>query len=277
MAITCLNISDLLISIEDLPQYEAKPSAQLRKQNSSRPGSRPQTAEELDRIIHQILNTDNYYDMLKIENSATEKDIKKSFKKLALLLHPDKTKHPGAGEAFKAIRNALSILTDPTKRRQYDIYGPEAVFAPSSSCSFRSTFSGKQDGNSSENASEHNSSEGDNGGLYDKTTKYETFTLKLIWPIIFAIILTCVTTSFMHDPSYSLQKSVKYPMLRYTHNLRIPYYVKENFLMENSGLAITQLDNEVEIETITNLQYACYNERSYRKCFSLVWYNLRRV
>lgn len=56
---------------------------------------------------------------------ATDSDIKKAYKKLALQLHPDKNHAPGAAEAFKAVGNAVAILTDAEKRKQYDLYGSQ--------------------------------------------------------------------------------------------------------------------------------------------------------
>lgn len=40
-------------------------------------------------------------------------------------MHPDKNKAPGAVEAFKAIGNAVAVLTDPEKRKSYDLYGKD--------------------------------------------------------------------------------------------------------------------------------------------------------
>lgn len=51
--------------------------------------------------------------------------MKKAYRKLALQFHPDKNKCPGASEAFKAIGNAFAVLSDPQKKKQYDLYGPE--------------------------------------------------------------------------------------------------------------------------------------------------------
>lgn len=40
-------------------------------------------------------------------------------------MHPDKNKSPGSVEAFKAIGNAVAVLTDPEKRKAYDLYGKD--------------------------------------------------------------------------------------------------------------------------------------------------------
>lgn len=56
---------------------------------------------------------------------STDTEIKKAYKKLALQMHPDKNKSPGSVEAFKAIGNAVAVLTDPEKRKAYDLYGKD--------------------------------------------------------------------------------------------------------------------------------------------------------
>ncbi|XVF06581.1 hypothetical protein REPUB_Repub06bG0061700 [Reevesia pubescens] len=63
----------------------------------------------------------DWYGILQIEQSADETFIKKQYRKLALLLHPDKNKFAGAEAAFKLIGEANRILTDQTKRSQYDM------------------------------------------------------------------------------------------------------------------------------------------------------------
>ena len=72
----------------------------------------------------------DYYEVLGVAKDATDSDIKKAYKKLALQLHPDKNHAPGAVEAFKAIGNAVAILTDAEKRRSYDLYGSEEHHQP---------------------------------------------------------------------------------------------------------------------------------------------------
>ncbi len=68
--------------------------------------------------------SDNYYDILGIEKSASQKEITSAFRKLARKHHPDV--NPGdtkAEEKFKEINEAHSVLSDPEKRSQYDRFG----------------------------------------------------------------------------------------------------------------------------------------------------------
>lgn len=66
----------------------------------------------------------NYYDTLEIKKDATEDDIKKSFRKLSKLYHPDTTtdvdKKKELEEKFKKINEAYSVLSDPQKRAEFD-------------------------------------------------------------------------------------------------------------------------------------------------------------
>ncbi|EIW66930.1 hypothetical protein TREMEDRAFT_69910 [Tremella mesenterica DSM 1558] len=61
-----------------------------------------------------------YYEILSLEKTCTENDVKKAYKKLALQLHPDKNGAPGADEAFKMISKAFQVLSDSNLRSIYD-------------------------------------------------------------------------------------------------------------------------------------------------------------
>lgn len=68
-----------------------------------------------------------YYEILGVPRTASEEEIKKSYKKLALKYHPDKNKDPDAPERFKEISEAYDVLSKPDKREIYDRYGEEGL------------------------------------------------------------------------------------------------------------------------------------------------------
>ncbi|KAG0268608.1 DnaJ sub B member 8 [Actinomortierella ambigua] len=72
----------------------------------------------------------NYYEVLCVEASATKDDIRKAYRRQALLFHPDKMKPHMQDEAskhFQVINEAYAVLSDDTKRELYDRYGVEGV------------------------------------------------------------------------------------------------------------------------------------------------------
>ncbi len=82
-----------------------------------------------------------YYEILNVSRSATEEEIKKSYRRLAMQYHPDR--NPGnreAEEKFKEAAEAYEVLSDPQKREIYNQYGHEGL----SSSGFRG-FSGFED------------------------------------------------------------------------------------------------------------------------------------
>jgi len=68
-----------------------------------------------------------FYDILEVKPTATDAELKKSYRKLALKFHPDKNKEAGAAEKFKKISMAYEVLSDPKKRDLYDKGGEEAI------------------------------------------------------------------------------------------------------------------------------------------------------
>jgi len=77
-----------------------------------------------------------YYNILGLSPGASEADIKKAYKKLAIRYHPDKNKDPGAIENFKQISEAYQILTNP------DEHVPQDPFPGQSFHSHRNPFPG---------------------------------------------------------------------------------------------------------------------------------------
>ena len=66
----------------------------------------------------------DYYQILGVNKNASDKEIKKAYRKLAMKYHPDHTKgDKSAEERFKKISEAYAVLSDKEKRQQYDTFG----------------------------------------------------------------------------------------------------------------------------------------------------------
>ncbi|KAF8242221.1 DnaJ-domain-containing protein [Wilcoxina mikolae CBS 423.85] len=66
-----------------------------------------------------------YYEILAVEKSSSDGQIKKAYHKLSLATHPDKNGAPGADEAFKLVSKAFQVLSDPQKRQIFDQTGSD--------------------------------------------------------------------------------------------------------------------------------------------------------
>ena len=61
----------------------------------------------------------NPYDILEVGPEASEAEIKKKFRMLSIMVHPDKCRHEKASDAFHLLEQAYKTLMDPEKRRMY--------------------------------------------------------------------------------------------------------------------------------------------------------------
>jgi DnaJ family protein B protein 12 len=103
--------------------------------------SRAFTVEQKAAVLRvQKCKPTDFYHILGLEatrTTATDSDIKKAYRKLSLLTHPDKNGYAGADEAFKMVSRAFQVLSDSDKKMKYDKFGgdPDNRFSGAGSAS----------------------------------------------------------------------------------------------------------------------------------------------
>jgi molecular chaperone DnaJ len=65
----------------------------------------------------------DYYEVLGVARNASNEEIRKAFRRLAFQYHPDRNRDGDASEKFKEINEAYEVLSDPSKRANYDRFG----------------------------------------------------------------------------------------------------------------------------------------------------------
>jgi curved DNA-binding protein len=87
--------------------------------------SRPLWGEtEISKRSHMAKK--DYYEVLGIGRTASAKDVKQAYRRLARKVHPDVNKDPDAERRFKEVQEAYDVLSDPKKREMYDRFGSAA-------------------------------------------------------------------------------------------------------------------------------------------------------
>jgi len=259
------------------------------------------TQDQID-AVKRIRKCKNYYEILGVNKTASETELKKAYRKLALAFHPDKNKAPGAGEAFKAIGNAYAVLSNPEKKRQYDLYGSEDA-APRSRRSngfyeyedpshgfqgdmtaeeiFNMFFGGGMPGSSvyvrrggrwTRHGSHYNHHHGEgqqaNHSHYEETQGANLSALFQLIPVLILLLVSLFSSLFVSDPLYSFDLSHKYNVQRTTSNLRVNFFVKDTFHQDFTG-SLRRLEKQIEDEYISHLRSRCFQEKSSRE--NLLW------
>src|SRR5437667_1188303 len=70
----------------------------------------------------------DYYEVLGVARQASPEELKRAFRKIAMDSHPDRNPDDAvAHERFKEASEAYTVLSDPDRRRSYDLFGPAGV------------------------------------------------------------------------------------------------------------------------------------------------------
>ncbi|CAD6197503.1 unnamed protein product [Caenorhabditis auriculariae] len=273
-----------------VPQKDENKEEKKPRSASRTPKLGVDYTKEQQELVERIRHCKDYYEILKVEKSASDDDIRREYRKMALKLHPDKCRAPHATEAFKALGNAYAVLSDAEKRRQYDQYGAEAAngFAAPSRRShgghffehdyahgFDSDFTPEEifnmffgGGFPSDSVNRRrqrfNAQQQQN---YEERQHHEANPygqLLQLLPLIAILVLGIVAQLMVGDPAFSLHQTHKYTVRKTTAELKVPYFVRPDFDQNYRG-RIKQVEHQVEDDYIQQLRMNCYKEQNIKE------------
>ncbi|CAM4733068.1 unnamed protein product [Leuciscus chuanchicus] len=117
-------VSDLTARIHGCFFKQGAANESSNPESPNRGAEKWQPGEELQRLLALAKIPEEELDpfnVLGVDIHATESELKRAYRQLAVQVHPDKNKHPGAGEAFKVLRAAWDIVSNPETRREYEL------------------------------------------------------------------------------------------------------------------------------------------------------------
>jgi DnaJ family protein B protein 12 len=271
------------------------PSSSTRQRtttNTNSTSSSDYTSEEAE-AVRKIKTCKDLYEILGVNKTASEADLKKAYRKLALQFHPDKCKAPGATDAFKAIGKAFSILSDPKKREQYDQYGHamEPQYHRGSNGGGRTNsqhyyyYEDDDDFSAEEIFNLFFGYSGPTSRTYRRRqqpspfhftthsthnqTQNTTHTLAQLLPYLFLFLISIIGTFLVSEPQFQLHRTGKYTHARFTRLSNIEYYVKPDFRPPKTNTELDKFESSVADEFVSELRHQCYREQQYKE--SMMW------
>jgi len=228
-------------------------------------------------MVQKILRTKDYYDILEVPRDSNEDAVKRAYKKLALKLHPDKNKAPGAEEAFKKLSKAVQCLTDEEKKRVYDRYGDEDRIPQQHRQQYQQDFVSPEDifaaffgGGATFHTYHHTGQRAHRGGDDGDAGSVQRAQFAQALPVIILVLLTLMSnlTSRESGARFSFTQNNQYPNERTTASIGVTYYVQDGFdeLYPEGTKVQADLDHTVEIYHVRQLHGECdYQEKVMHK------------
>lgn len=236
----------------------------------------------------------DYYRILGIQRDASDDEIKKAYRKLALKYHPDKNSAANAEEKFKEIGEAYEVLSDKKKRDTFDRYGEEGLKPGSSRTTTTATFANysydgrtyesdispeeifnlffnggfvgrrwQSSGNHRSRHYHHSSANGHHNGQQEVSPGFNL--LVQLFPVLVLICLAFTSYLINSDPPYSFHRTTKYNNERTIEPYKVVYYVKDDFDKQYAGQNLKRVESVVLDEYLHELRDKCIRERNYKE------------
>ncbi len=221
------------------------------------------------KICDDILGKTDYYEILGVPKTASDDEIKKQYKKLALKLHPDKNHAPQATEAFKKLTQAFACLTDKNKRTVYDQHGTEQNFRQQYHQYFQDEetfdaddifdmfFTGHVNPNR-RRMRRQQFNQFRNGDVDPRPENNQAQWRGVLQLLPFLLILVCAVifaggngeNKQSYAELFSLDKEKPYVVSRETQNANVLYYVRKEFVQTVRGNRNILMEIEQEVEQL---------------------------
>lgn len=264
-------------------------SAQKSTSSSASSTSSSSSADYTDEQSHQAKQIKlkvNYYEILSVHKSASDDEIKKAYRKLALKFHPDKNKAPEAEEAFKKVSAAFQCLSDPQKRAHYDSYGEESTASVAREHSHYSQQYQREDDLTPEDIFNMFFNVRAGGGGFQR----RTYTFRqgpqtrrrtqdhdaqhaaggLMQFAHFIPLVLLFAFSFFSSPTsdadlpFSLERTSINTIQRQTVSTSTPYFVSSQFHYRygRDGRALAQIESAVDSQWLKKIQEDCAKQKN---------------
>ncbi|OMJ89140.1 hypothetical protein SteCoe_8768 [Stentor coeruleus] len=211
-----------------------------------------------DLICQEILSKDNYYKILNLQPNCTFEQIKKSYKVIALKVHPDKNKSPQAQEAFQKLSKAFVCLNSEDLRNIYDQAGSEPV--PDS------TFHQKFDENFAEKVFADVFKDSQTVLTSSQQPIYKSYLTKFMLlqfiPVFIILFICMYQSSIENSKDFAFSMSPYFNVRKITQEGKVVYYVNSDFNRELNDEKLEKLEVVVEKMHEKYLEYKSQREKN---------------
>ncbi|KAH8370678.1 hypothetical protein KR093_004677 [Drosophila rubida] len=231
--------------------------------------------EMLD-VVQKVLRCRSHYEVLRISHHATYSEVKRAYKRLALRLHPDKNRAPGAEEAFRRINEAADTLTDNQKRIDYNML---TAIGDCFGTRCRQGYSVNDDMEMEENDEsmeaemdvldeEYNqqrraSYQPANQRVPQPQSLYQTE--QLVIGLVASLVFIIITLHYLATaPNFSFTPTSTHSVQLTSSINQVPYFVTPEFASSQTPEQLQRMEEQIEELYLTDLKLSCKQERKMR-------------